>query len=110
MTFLYLNSGKMGNGDDTLGTLLLESFLDKLVKSDVKIDLIGCVNSGVKLTTAGSQVIDILKELESKGAKISSCGTCLEFFKLKDKLLIGEIGTMEQTVKLMATADKIIRP
>ena len=31
-------------------------------------------------------------------------------FNLKDKLLIGEIGTMDGTVEIISTADKIIRP
>jgi hypothetical protein len=48
--------------------------------------------------------------LETKGAKIATCGTCLEHFDLKDKLLIGEIGTMDGTVEIMSVADKIIRP
>jgi len=110
MTFLYLDSNKMGNGDDTLGKILIESFLEKLSNSDVKIDFIGCVNSGVRLTTQGSTVIDILKNFEERGAKIASCGTCLDYHKIKDKLLIGEVGTMEQSVEIMAKADKIINP
>ena len=110
MTFLYLNSNKMGHGENKLGEILLESFLEKLSNSDVKIDFIGCVNSGVKLTTSGSPVIDIFKKFEEKGAKIASCGTCLGYYKIKEKLLIGEIGTMEQSVELMAKADKIINP
>jgi len=110
MTFLYLNSNKMGNGDDKLGEILIESFLEKLSNSDIKIDFIGCVNSGVKLTSQGSPVIDILKKFEEKGAKIASCGTCLDYLKRRDKLQIGEIGTMQQSVELMAKADKIINP
>jgi len=110
MTFLYLNSNKMGSGDDTLGEILIESFLEKLSNSDAKIDFIGCVNSGVKLTTQGSPVIDILRKFKERGAKIASCGTCLDYHKIRDELLIGDIGTMEQSVELMAKADKIINP
>lgn len=110
MTFLYLNSDKMGEGDPQLGRKLLSIFLKKLAKSNTNIDIVGCVNSGVYLTTEGSRVIDSIKILESKGARIATCGTCLDHLGLRDKLLIGEIGTMDGTVEVMTKADKIIKP
>ena len=110
MTFLYLNSDKMGSGNDPLGKKLLKSFLNELAKSDTQIDLIGCVNSAVNLTTEGSEVLEVLKTLTDKGARIASCGTCLDHFDKRDKLLIGEVGSMDMTVQIMATADKVIKP
>lgn len=110
MTFLYLNSDQMGVGEPELGRKLLAIFLDKLAQFDVELDMIGCTNSGVFLTTEGSRVIESLKTLERKGAKIATCGTCLDHFNRRDKLLIGQVGTMDQTVQVMATADRIIRP
>jgi len=110
MTFLYLNSDKIGSGDEALGKILMESFLEKLIKSGIQINAIGCVNSGINLTTSGSHVIDILKNFKKKGAGIASCGTCLDFYDKRDKLAIGKIGTMEQTVQLMLSADKVIQP
>jgi hypothetical protein len=41
---------------------------------------------------------------------IATCGTCLDFHGKREKLAIGIIGTMDQTVQVMAKADKIIRP
>ena len=100
----------MGEGDPQLGRELLSIFLQKLAESNTHIDVVGCVNSGVYLTTKGSKVIDSMRKLEAKGAKIATCGTCLEHFGLKDKLLIGEIGTMDGTVEIMSIADRIIKP
>ena len=110
MTFLYLNSDQMGTGDPTLGRKLMKSFLSTLAKSDKKIDVIGCVNSGINLTVEGSEVLDSLETLLKKGARLASCGTCLEHYNLKEKLQIGEIGTMDMAVEIMATADKVIKP
>ncbi len=110
MTFLYLNSDQMGNGDPVLGKKLLKVFLAEMAKSETTIDVIGFVNSAVTLTTEGSEVIDSLKTLEAKGAQIASCGTCLDHFELREKLLIGGVGTMDMTVAIMASADKVIRP
>lgn len=110
MTFLYLNSEKMGEGEPALGKKLLKSFLRELAASGTQIDLIGCVNSAISLTTEGSDVIDIFKEFEERGVKIATCGTCLDHHGRRDKLLIGGVGTMDMTVEIMVTADKVIRP
>jgi coenzyme F420-reducing hydrogenase beta subunit len=48
--------------------------------------------------------------MESKGTMIASCGSCLDHFNKRDDLLIGQIGSMDQTVEIMAKADKIIIP
>ncbi len=110
MTFLYLNSDQMGDGDPVLGKKLMKSFLDILAKSDKKIDVIGCVNSGINLTVEGSEVLDSLETLLKKGARLASCGTCLDYHNVREKLQIGEIGSMDMTVEIMATADKVIKP
>ncbi len=109
MTFLYLNSDKMGSGDPVLGSSLMHSFLKNLATSDVAVDLVGCVNDGVLLTSQGSESLEHLQALEAKGATIATCGTCLEHLGIKDKLAIGMVGNMEQTVQVMGTADRIIR-
>ena len=98
MTFLYLSSDQMGQGDAALGRKLMTLFLGRLAASDTPIDVVGCVNSGVRLTTEGSEVIPYLEALAARGARIASCGTCLDHLGLREKLLIGEVGTMEQSV------------
>jgi selenium metabolism protein YedF len=110
MTLLYLNSDCLGQGDSDLGKDLMFIFINELANSNIKIDLISCLNSGINLTTTGSEVLNVLKELENKGAKISSCATCLDFYGKRDQLQIGEVGSMKKTVQSLAEADKIIRP
>ncbi|MFO7767783.1 MAG: sulfurtransferase-like selenium metabolism protein YedF [bacterium] len=110
MTFLYLASDRMGSGDDELGRELMVSYLRELAASEVRIDVVGCANSGIRLTTEGSKVIEYLEALQERGARIATCGTCLDHFGRREALLIGEIGTMDRTVRILATADRIIRP
>ena len=110
MTFLYLSSDRMGEGDDALGRKLMAVFLEKLLDDGTPIDEVVCVNGGVRLTTEGSEVIELLQVLEQRGARISSCGTCLAHLGLRDKLVVGRPGSMDETVRLMATADRVIRP
>ncbi|MDP2360461.1 MAG: hypothetical protein Q8O14_06880 [bacterium] len=110
MTFLYLSSDHMGEGDLALGRKLLKSFLAELAASGTPVDLIGCVNHGVLLTTEGSPVLAELQALEAAGARIASCGTCLDALELREQLRLGMVGSMDMTVKVMSTADRVIRP
>ncbi len=111
MTFLYLSSDCLGGGtDEVLGKKLLLLFLEKLAGSDVRVDLIGCVNGAVKLTTGEGVGLESLKALQGRGSRIASCGTCLDHLGLRDSLKIGEVGSMDMTVQAMAIADRVIRP
>ncbi|MCL4836959.1 MAG: DsrE family protein [Thermoanaerobaculia bacterium] len=110
MTFLYLSSDRMGEGDDALGRRLLLLFLDRLAASEVQVDLVGCVNGAVHLTTADGPALESLRRLEAKGARIATCGTCLDHLGLRDELRIGGVGAMDQTVQVMAAADRVLRP
>ncbi len=109
MIFLYLNKDTMGFGDPELGRKLLISFLKNLVESDQKVNMIGCVNSGINLTTEDGEPLELLKTLESRGTNIATCGTCLDYHKKRDQLRVGIVGTMSQTIEIMGKADKIIQ-
>jgi len=110
MQFLYLNSDRMGAGEPELGRRLLAAFLRELAASEIPVDMIGCVNDGVRLTTADGEALEHLRTLQARGAVIASCGTCLDHLDLRDSLKIGQVGNMAQAVQLLATADRIIRP
>jgi len=68
------------------------------------------VNSGIFLTTEGSEVIDALKELEEMGVEILSCGTCLDFFNRKDKLEVGLASNMFDITSALMQAEKVVIP
>ena len=111
MTFLYLNSDRMGSGpDEELGRRLLVLFLRKLAESGVPIDAVGCTNGGVLLSTREGPALAILKTLKSRGARIASCSTCLDHLGLRDSLMVGEVGSMDATVQILTTADRVISP
>ena len=48
--------------------------------------------------------------LDSVGVEIVNCGTCLDFFKLKDDLKVGSITNMYDIVERMEKAEKVIKP
>jgi intracellular sulfur oxidation DsrE/DsrF family protein len=110
MNLLYLNSDKMGEGDQELGAKLMISYLTKLISNSVKIDAVFCANSAAYLSTTNTAAIELLKTMEANGAVVSTCGTCLEFFELKDSLKVGEIGSMDLLMTLKQQAQKIYQP
>lgn len=98
----------MGQGEEELGKILIKGYIFALSEAEVVPKDLIFFNSGVKLTVEGSNVIDSLKNLEEKGCKIQVCGTCLDFYNVKDKILIGEISNMYSIVETMNSAGKVI--
>lgn len=108
--FTILISGdKLGEGDDKLGTTLMKSYMYALSESDVLPDDLLLLNAGVKLAVEGSECIESLKAINERGVNIFSCGTCLDFYGLKEKLQIGEITNMYTIVEKMNAADNTIK-
>lgn len=106
---IVVGSDTLGNGDDRLGAVLMKSYMFALCESDDIPANMLFLNGGVKLTTEGSDCIDSLKKLQDKGVKISSCGTCLDFYGLKEKLIIGDITNMYTIVEKMNSSDLTIK-
>lgn len=107
---VYINSNLMGIGDEALGVILMRSFLKTLLDLNPLPSKLIFVNSGVRLTTEGSEVLDTLRALSEKGVEILSCGTCLDFYGLKEKLKAGVISNMFDIVQSLLSADRLIRP
>lgn len=108
-TILFIASDEMGQGDAKLGQILMKNFIFTLIESDTTPDAIYFVNSGVKLTVGGSDVIEPLTELANRGVDIASCGLCLEFFRVKEALTVGRISNMLELVNSLAGAGNVIR-
>lgn len=106
---IFIGTDKLGSGADELGTALMKSYMFALCESDQLPKTILFVNSGVKLTTEGSPVIDSINKLISRGVEIMSCGTCLDFYNLKEKLEVGTITNMYTIVEKMNNATNTIK-
>lgn len=105
-----VGSHVMGSGDEALGKILIKGFIYALSQTDRLPAKILFYNSGIFLTTEGSETIEDLKAMEAQGVEILSCGTCLDFYNRKDRLQVGEIGNMYDIVQAMTNAAKIICP
>ena len=107
---VVLSANTMGNGDPKLGTALMKAFVFALTKQDQLPDTILCYNSGAYLTCEGSESLEDLQLLESEGVTILTCGTCLDFYGLREKVAVGGITNMYEIVERMEAASQIIRP
>jgi len=103
--YLMINSESMGHGDFEMGKTLLKKFLGHIVQTRETLTGIALLNSGVKLTCAGSPVLEELRTLEESGTHISSCVTCLKHYNLLDQVQVGIQGTMGLYVQYMFDAD-----
>ncbi|MCU0848869.1 MAG: sulfurtransferase-like selenium metabolism protein YedF [Spirochaetes bacterium] len=106
---LFITSNKFGEGSEELGGTLMQAFVNVLGEITPRPDSIIFANSGVFLTTEGSPVIETLRNLEKSGMEITSCGTCLQYFNLKDKLLAGKIGNMYAIAESLFRASHLVK-
>ena len=107
---LYLNSNVVGVGDDTLGALLMRTFLKTILDAEERPSKVILINSGVRLASEGSDVLETLQTLSRRGIEVLSCGTCLDFYRLKEKLAVGKVTNMYDIVRFLLAADRVLRP
>ena len=107
---VVLSGNVMGTGDAKLGTSLMKAFVFALTKQDQLPDTILCYNTGAYLTCEGADTLEDMKLLESEGVTILTCGTCLDFYGLKEKLAVGGATNMYDIVERMENAAQIIKP
>ncbi len=98
---IFISSDKIGNGNDELGAVLMKGFIYTLTESKPYPKSILLVNSGVKLSTENYDTVENLKILEAAGVEILSCGTCLDYYGLKESLKLGSVPNMYTIVDIM---------
>lgn len=106
---ILITTDKLGVGDDTLGATLMKSYIYALSEADKLPKDLLFLNSGVKLVAEGSEVLESLKKLRDRGVNIASCGICLDFYNLKEKVSVGEITNMYTIVEKMNGAANTIK-
>ncbi|SDF43338.1 sulfurtransferase-like selenium metabolism protein YedF [Sporolituus thermophilus] len=92
---VYLLTGAgLGHGSSELGEVLMKSFLFTLTEKEPLPRAVLLMNGAVRLAVEGSPVLDHLRTLAAKGVAVRACGTCLDYFGLKEKLAVGEVTNM----------------
>jgi len=109
-TVVVISSNKMGEGDSDLGAILIKGFFTALSEVEPLPSEVIFYNSGVLLLPQESGIKASLEKLRSNGVKITACGTCVDFYGIKEKLTIGTISNMFNILSSLNAASKIINP
>ncbi len=104
---LIIGSDTMGK-EEELGKILMKGFFDTIRVTKEIPHTIFFLNAGVKLTTLDGEIVSVLKELQSMGAEIFTCGTCLKYYGLESELKVGYRGTTNHIVEGMADFKKTV--
>lgn len=109
-TVVVISSDRMGSGNDELGKVLIKGFIFAVTQLDTLPKTMLFYNGGATLTAEGSDCLEDLKHLAEQGVEILTCGTCLNYYGLTEKLAVGSVTNMYTIVEKMAGASKIVQP
>ena len=105
-----VSSDRVGTGNEERGKVLIKGFIFAVTQLDTLPKAMLFYNGGGTVTTEGSAALEDLKSLEAQGVEIMSCGTCVDYYGLKDKLAVGSVTNMYNIVETQAKATKVIKP
>ena len=109
-TVVVIASDKMGDGEEELGKILMKGYIYALTQLETLPKTILFYNKGAYITCEGSASLEDLKSLEAQGVEILTCGTCLNFYGITEKLQVGTVTNMYVIAETMAKADKVVKP
>ena len=109
-TVVVIDSLHMGKGDVELGRILMKGFIYTLSEMEELPKTILFYNEGVKLAIEGAESLQDLKSLEERGVEILSCGTCLNFYGITEKLRVGSVTNMYTILERRMKATRVIKP
>jgi tRNA 2-thiouridine synthesizing protein A len=108
-TLVYLFESDFIGRNRELGKILINGFLNAITSLPKRKSKIVLISNGVRLATAGSYVLDTLLELKQSGFEILICGTCLDFFKIRDKVQAGTISNALEIMGALTNASKVVK-
>lgn len=107
---VVIASKTMGDGAVELGTTLMKGFIYALSQQDQLPTTILFYNGGAEYTCEGSVSLEDLKAMEEQGVEILTCGTCLNYYGIADKLQVGGVTNMYVIAEKMTGADLVVKP
>ena len=107
-TVILITRDGMGQADPELQHKLITTYLHLLDEHNILPAAICFYTEGVKLTVAGSPVLESLRSLEAKGVRLILCSTCLNFYHLTDQVQVGIPGGMTDIIEAQRRASKVL--
>lgn len=91
----------MGRGDQELGAILMKGLIYAFANAERPPLKMVFFNGGARLTCEGSASLEDIKQLEERGCEILTCGTCLDFYGLKEQLAVGGVTNLYAISELL---------
>ena len=107
-TVILITREGMGSAEAALRHKLLDTYLNLLLKNGTLPGAICFYTEGVKLVVEGSPHLEVLSQLEKRGVRLISCSTCLNYYSLTEKVLLGVVGGMADILEAQIRAEKVI--
>lgn len=104
----FFTTNVLGQGSQNLGDVLMESLIHTLVESEPAPEALIFLNSGIYLVCEEGKVLDNLLKLFNAGTDIIACGTCLDYYNLKDKLAVGRVSNMYEIISRLNGPHKVV--
>lgn len=107
---VVLTSNLMGGGSEDLGKILMKGFLNTLPNLEKLPQEIICYSSAVTLALKGTDTAQSLVKLNNQGVKITLCGTCVDFYGIKEDIEVGTISNMLYIAERLSSGVHIVKP
>lgn len=105
---IFIGADEVGRGDRRLGTTLAKAFLYACTENRDRPSQMVFMNSGVRLVTENDETVAHVKLLEDEGVEVVVCGTCLDFYGLKDRLRVGRVSNMYEIQSILIGAGHLV--
>ena len=100
----------MGRGSDELGKALMKGFIYAVSQLPKLPETCIFYNAGAMLTAEGADSLADLRAMEEAGVRILTCGTCADYFQVKEAIAVGSITDMYTIVETLNDASKVVKP
>lgn len=101
------SSDAIGQGSAELGEILARGMFRTLTTVEPTPEVIIFLNSGVKLLIK-EDIWESIQILEEKGINILACGTCLDYYQLKDQVRSDLVSNMKDILTTISNAPKVV--
>lgn len=105
---VLVGSSTFGQGAEELGRILIKGLVYAFSQADEVPHRIVFFNDGARLTCEGSEMLDDIRELERRGCEVLTCGTCLDFHGIKDRLAVGGLTNLYAISEIALGPDKVV--
>lgn len=108
---VVISSDEMGGGDPELGKILMRAFVNALVEMPQMPQFVILYNRGIYLAMRQTDTAQTLERMKvDKGVDIVCCGTCLDYYDLRNDLQVGRISNMYTIMEMQGHVSRILRP